>query len=220
MNQDTYARTQTALDLHTGTTLHGDPRTAPTRNEPVRTKARAFVGASPLRLQAHVLGSPRRSEIERFIAAEFARHFDACVRQFMPTLLGLHDADDTLYGAVGCRNASFEPLFLETYTQTPIENLIAAKLRVVVPRTQIVEIGSLACRDGRVAVAIVQHLVPYLIDAGFTWVVFTGADTVRNVFRRLKLEPHELCLADKTLLGDSQYDWGTYYELDSMPRVQ
>ena len=59
---------------------------------------------------------------------------------------------------------------------------------------------------------IVLDLVPWLIGAGFSWVVFTGADTVLNVFRRLRLEPQPLCTADKSLLGDAAGDWGTYYD--------
>jgi hypothetical protein len=47
--------------------------------------------------------------------------------------------------------------------------------------------------------------------------VFTGADTVMNVFRHLGLAPRELCIADPQLLGDARHDWGTYY--DHEPRV-
>jgi hypothetical protein len=66
--------------------------------------------------------------------------------------------------------------------------------------------------NGRAATEIVLALVPALIEAGFTWVVFTGADTVRNVFRRLRLVPHALCTADQTLLGAARHDWGRYYD--------
>lgn len=189
-----------------------------------------------LRLTPHTRLSPFRNEIENFIAAEFAKHFGADVDQFMPTLLGMHDAGGRTLAAAGCRAATAEPLFLEVYTQEPIEQAIERRVGVSVPRDQIVEIGSLACRDVRAAMAIVTAIVPYLIDAGYTWVVFTGADTVIRVFRRLQLYPIELCVADKALLGDRQYSWGSYYDhsptvmagrlldgvdaLQSMPRVQ
>jgi hypothetical protein len=103
-------------------------------------------------------------------------------------------------------------LFLETYTIRPVEALIAERVGIAVPRAEIVEVGSLACRNGRAATEIVLALVPALIEAGFTWVVFTGADTVRNVFRRLRLVPHALCAADETLLGAARRDWGSYYD--------
>ena len=81
-----------------------------------------------------------------------------------------------------------------------------------VARSGIVEVGSLACTGGRAAMEIVAALGPALIADGFSWVVFTGADTVRNVFRRLPLRPIALCIANKSLLGDAQREWGSYYE--------
>jgi hypothetical protein len=113
---------------------------------------------------------------------------------------------------VGCRAAAAEPLFLETYTREPIEVALATVNGFWVPRERIVEIGSLACRNGGAAVAIIRALVPHLLRAGFSWVVFTGADTVMNVFQRLDLAPRMLCRADALLLGDARHDWGTYYD--------
>jgi hypothetical protein len=118
---------------------------------------------------------------------------------------------------VGCRAAAAEPLFLETYTREPIEMALAARNGFLVPRERIVEIGSLACRNATAAIAIVRALVPHLLAAGFTWVVFTGADTVMNVFRYLGLAPRALCPADPLLLGDARHEWGSYY--DHRPHV-
>jgi hypothetical protein len=162
-------------------------------------------------LVCHGVCSPQRALLEDFVRREFLTHFGARIRQFMPELLGLHGPDGTIRAAVGCRAAAAEPLFLETYTREPIEHALAALNGFFVPRAEIVEIGSLACRSATAAVAIVRTLVPYLLQAGFTWVVFTGADTVVNVFRHLKLAPRALCPADPLLLGDARHDWGTYY---------
>jgi len=164
------------------------------------------------RLVLHGRGSPRRAELESFIRNEYREHFDADVREFMPTFLALHDATGRISAAVGCRSAAFERLFLEIYTEKPIEAMIAERACVNVPREQIAEIGSLASRDARSAMAIVRALSPYLIDAGFSWVAFTGADTVVNVLRRLKLEPVALCIADSSKLGASRSAWGSYYD--------
>ena len=90
--------------------------------------------------------------------------------------------------------------------------MLARELDVSVRRDELVEIGGLACRSGRAAVDIVKALAPLLLHAGFSWVVFTGADTVMNVFRRLQLEPHVLCPADPLSLGEERHDWGTYYD--------
>jgi hypothetical protein len=172
--------------------------------------------ASP-ELVCHTHDTPQRRRAEAFVRTEFLEHFDARVTRFMPTLLELHDGRGAIRGVVGCRSAAHEPLFLETYTRMPIEQLILQRLEVQVPRTEIVEIGSLACRDARAAIDVVKVIVPLLLDAGFSWVAFTGASTVMNVFRYLGLAPHVLCNADRALLAADGDDWGTYYDHD--PRV-
>jgi hypothetical protein len=160
----------------------------------------------------HDAKSAHRRRIESFIAAEFRAHFDARLSHFMPTLVGLHDAAGELKAAVGYRAAASEKLFLESYTNGPIEEVLLRQSGVRVARAEIVEVGSLACRGGRAAFEIVTALVPALIENGFSWVVFTGADTVRNVFRRLQLKPISLCIANKTVLGEQQHEWGSYYQ--------
>lgn len=169
-------------------------------------------------LVTHARSSERRSRIENFIRAEYREHFGAKIETFMPVLVGLHNSRGQVLGAVGCRGAAEDRLFLETYTQAPIETVIADRLDVEVRREEIVEVGSLACRNGRVAMAMVQALVPHLLEAGFSWVVFTGADTVIRVFQRLHLAPQELCLAEKSKLDADQREiWGSYYDHD--PKV-
>ncbi len=163
-------------------------------------------------LVRHGASSPQRATLEEFVRREFRAHFGARIRQFMPDLLGLHGPDGSIRAAVGCRAAATEPLFLETYTREPIEIALASLNGFFVPRADIVEIGSLACRNATAAVAIVRALVPHLLRAGFSWVVFTGADTVMNVFGHLGLTPRALCPADPALLGEARYDWGTYYD--------
>lgn len=163
-------------------------------------------------LISHGTGSPRRATLEEFVRREFLLHFGARIRSFMPELLGLHGSDGSIRAVVGCRAAAAERLFLETYTREPIENALASLTGLFVPRQQIVEIGSLACRNAAAAVAIVRALVPHLMNAGFSWVVFTGADTVMNVFHHLGLTPRSLCRADPALLGEARHEWGTYYE--------
>jgi hypothetical protein len=163
-------------------------------------------------LVSHGRFSPQRALLEEFVRGEFFAHFGARIRHFMPELLALHGRDGAVRAVVGCRAAAAEPLFLETYTREPIELTLAACTGLFMPRERIVEIGSLACRSAGAAIAIVQALVPHLLRAGFSWVVFTGADTVMNVFRHLGLEPRQLCEADPALLGEARHDWGTYYD--------
>ncbi len=163
-------------------------------------------------LSRHHHDSPQRAQLEDFVRREYLLHFGARLKQLMPELLALQSANGTTLSVVGCRAAAGEPLFLETYTREPVENVLARHNGFWVPRERIVEIGNLACRNPRAAVQIVRALVPYLLDAGFSWVVFTGADTVMNIFHRLGLAPRPLCPADPLLLGEERRDWGTYYD--------
>lgn len=167
---------------------------------------------APDGLTRHDCFSAQRAALEAFVRNEFFEHFGARVRHFMPELLALHDKDGGIRAVVGCRAAAAEALFLESYTREPIEAALAAANGFSVPRERIVEIGSLACRNASAAIAIVRALVPHLLRAGFTWVVFTGADTVMNVFNYLGLAPRVLCPANALLLGDARHDWGTYYD--------
>ncbi len=164
------------------------------------------------RLVAHAHDSPRRCDLEEFVRDEFFLYFNARVKHFMPLLLALHDRVDRVHAVVGCRYAADEPLFLETYTREPIEQSIARRTGVAVARGDVVEIGSLACCGPRAALEMVEALIPFLLEAGFSWVVFTGADTVKNVFRRMNLAPTVLCRADQELLGEGREDWGSYYD--------
>lgn len=164
------------------------------------------------RLAVYDTSSPRRLEVESFIAAAFNKHFHAHVSSFMPVLLVLHDGLGSPVAAVGCRDAASQRLFLEQYTRQPIETLLSDRLGVTVSRQHIVEIGNLACAGARAALTIVRQLILFLIHAGYRWAAFTAADTVIGVFRRLHVLPHALCRADKALLEGGHDDWGTYYE--------
>jgi hypothetical protein len=175
------------------------------------------VSATSPTLVRHDSSSPQRVALEEFVRREFLLHFGARIKHFMPDLLALHGKDGSIRSVVGCRAAASERLFLETYTRQPIEEALAARNGFWVPRDRIVEIGSLACRSARGAIEIVRALVPHLLHAGFSWVVFTGADTVMNVFHYLGLSPRPLCSADALLLGDARHDWGSYY--DHQPHV-
>jgi len=98
-------------------------------------------------LQLHPPARPeRRRALEDFIRARFAEHYGARVRHFMPELLGLEAVDGELHGALGCRRAGEQPLFLERYLDLPIEDALAQRYRCAVDRADIVEVGNFAAR--------------------------------------------------------------------------
>lgn len=171
-------------------------------------------GLRAAELKLHGKDSPWRHSIEALVQSEYRRHFNADIREFMPHFLALHDAAGEILAFVGCRGAASESLFLEVYTDKPIEDMIFEQASQSVPRAEIVEIGSLVCRDARAAMALIRALIPFLVTCGFEWVTFTGADTVVRVLRSLNLLPLALCVADRERLGPAQSLWGSYYEHD------
>jgi hypothetical protein len=79
------------------------------------------------RLFERVRGENGREALESFIATRFRDSHEACVRHYMPALIGLEDSHGELRCAIGYRSAAAEPLFLEQYLNVPIEHAISAQ---------------------------------------------------------------------------------------------
>ncbi|MCQ4320487.1 thermostable hemolysin [Stutzerimonas stutzeri] len=177
------------------------------------TDVLARIGREPaLTLQlAQTDAGERRVALEGFIRQRFAEHYQARARHFMPCLLGLHDQNGEVQGAVGLRSAQRRPLFLERYLDEPIERAVSQRCGVEVTRAEIVEVGNLAAFGNASARLLIVALTDLLVAQGFRWVVFTGTPALLNSFQRLALEPLSLGLADPTRMGDELADWGSYY---------
>ncbi|MDT4819630.1 Thermostable hemolysin [compost metagenome] len=129
----------------------------------------------------------------------------------MPELLSMRNHHGALSAVAGLRLASQGQLFLEQYLEAPAETLISQLAARPMARSQIVEVGNLASINSGNARLIIVAVTWLLHLRGLDWVVFTGAPTLINSFRRLGLEPLLLGDADPGRLGDAQ-QWGTYYE--------
>lgn len=166
-------------------------------------------------------GAPARSQVERFIAAVYARHYGAQLRGFMPTLVCLGEGDEpsaaagyraaAAPGIGGVAGASAEPLFLEHYLAQPVEQAIAAQIGQPVARAAIVEVGQFASMVPGQGRRLMAHLGRHLADAGFEWVVSTATAELRQLFERLRIRPLVLGQADPARLGAAAADWGSYY---------
>jgi hypothetical protein len=178
-----------------------------------QTDVLARIGREPsLTLQLAQPGEGvRRAALESFIRQRFAEHYQARVRHFMPCLLGLHDRNGEVQGAVGLRSAQRRPLFLERYLDEPIEQAVSQRCGREVTRTEIVEVGNLAAFGNASARLLIVALTDLLVAQGFRWVVFTGTPALLNSFQRLALDPLPLGLADPTRMGEELADWGSYY---------
>ena len=175
----------------------------------------------PRSLHLVAVDAARRAAVHDFIRDRFAAHYQANVRHFMPCLFGLEADDGSLHGAVGCRSAATQALFLEHYLDEPIEDLIAARVGTTMDRTDVVEVGNLAARGAGMSRLLIVALTRLLATEGVRWVGFTGTPALINSFRRLGIALHGLAPADPRRLGVDRdqwrAEWGSYY--DAGPQV-
>jgi hypothetical protein len=171
----------------------------------------------PRSLQLVPVDAARRAAVQDFIRDRFATHYQANVQHFMPCLYGLEADDGSLHGAVGCRSAAVQPLFLERYLDEPIEHAIAARSGEIVERADVVEVGNLAARGAGLSRLLIVALTRLLATEGVRWAGFTGTPALINSFRRLGIALHRLAPADPARLGVDRDEWGSYY--DAGPQV-
>ena len=160
---------------------------------------------------------PRRQQAEAFVRKRFLESHGAHIATFMPTLLLLSDAAGNPTAVAGVRRATEEPLFLERYLSTPIEQAIWSRARMTARRRHIVEIGNFAALDSHCARTIMSHLPAYLLDRSATWIVFTATASIRRLLSALGGRCVEVGSADAARAGGGADDWGRYYAND--PRV-
>lgn len=163
-------------------------------------------------------GSTRRRQVETFIHDRFADYYAACIRHFLPCLLGFEDETGKVQAASGLRSASDEGLlFLERYLDRPVEKVLAASCGSSMARKDIVEVGNFAAQGPGGARLLITALTDVVGALGFRWVVFTGTAMLLNSFQRLGLPLVELGPADPARMGADLADWGRYY--DTRPQV-
>lgn len=162
-------------------------------------------------------GDVRRKEAEQYVRARFLRTHAAHIATFMPTLLLLIDASNTISAVAGHRSADEESLFLERYLNRPIEECLADATGARAKRAQIVEIGNFAADDPRAARAIMSLMAPYLLARGKVWITFTATVSIRRLLLSLGAPCVELGKADGACVRGGDDQWGNYYARD--PRV-
>jgi hypothetical protein len=162
--------------------------------------------------------SDERGEIESFIRQCFVSAHGARISHFMPRLLSLRTKRGDLIAAFGLRAASNSRLFLESYLDRPIEDVLQAQLGQSVKRDEIIEVGNLSALYPGAARWLIVALTAMLQGEGYRWVTFTGTTALRNGFSRLGLRTIELGAAMlEHLAPQERADWGSYY--DNVPLV-
>ncbi len=115
--------------------------------------------------------------------------------------------------ALGYRRASDGPLFLEAYLDAPIEQVLRPTMGIEVPRSAIVEIGSLA-GNSCTSLLSLWHRTAHELSADAQLGVAVLTRPLRGMLRRLGIALHELAPADGNRLGEARARWGRYYDTD------
>jgi len=165
-----------------------------------------------LKLDVLHLDHPERDEVTAYVHKKFAEVYGADLHSYMPHFIRVRDWSGHYKTVMGYRDAEHHQLFLETYLDAPVEEVIGRFIGQKVERSSIVEVGNLAeDQPGDARLAIIAATA-YFQTMGFHWVVFTGVGKLRNAFRRLGLDPKELMEADPSCLTpEEQKHWGSYY---------
>jgi hypothetical protein len=156
--------------------------------------------------------APERKRVEALIRHVYAQTYGGDIDITYPTLMSLRDADDRILAGVGFRPAASGPLFLETYLDQPVEQLIPGSP----DRSAVVEIGNLAAAEPGASYLLFMALAAYLHDQGFEKAVVTATRPLRRLFRHIGFDAVELGRAQAGRIGNAGA-WGSYYAND--PRI-
>jgi len=105
-----------------------------------------------------------------------------------------------------------EPLFLEQYLSSSIEDEISHATQQTVARNVIAEVGNLTSVHRGTSQLLFILTIAILHEAGFEWSVFTATKQVQQLLAKLNLVTITLCEANPDVLIDKQQSWGSYYE--------
>jgi hypothetical protein len=162
--------------------------------------------------------APERQELEQFIRNVFHRAYGASIKHFMPQLMSLRDGAGNLQAVCGLRNAGDDALFLESYLDAPVENVISDRIGNEVARGDIVEIGNLAVAEPGTVRQLLASVSAYLHGTNTQWAVFTAIPALRNSMLKLNMPLEALGIADINKIEASERpNWGSYY--DKTPQV-
>lgn len=156
--------------------------------------------------------APDRLELESFIRATFRRAHQAEINHFMPNLMSVRDVEGHLLAVCGLRHADREKLFLETYLDAPIEQLLSQQNDSDVSRESILEVGNLAVAEAINVRSLLASMSLYLHSTHAEWAVFTGIAVLRNSLTKLNMHLQLLGEASINRIPmQERAAWGTYY---------
>lgn len=160
-------------------------------------------------------GSALRPAVEAMVRNVFYTEYDARIAAFPEHMIVVLDADGVPRCAAALRDAQ-TGFFSEQYLDRPLEQAIGAARGCVVPRSAVLELGSVAASRPGALLMLLRGFAHVGLEAGYRWGVFTATDRLRRLAQRFSIEIADLGPASASRISNPQ-DWGRYYEHD--PRV-
>jgi len=149
--------------------------------------------------------------IRCYIRDQFARHYGASIREFLPLQLAILRGDE-LKAAAGLRPADRGPLFIEQYLDTACETELATHFGIARPnRATIGEVGNLAATDSGASRELFIHIAAVARSLGLAWLTCNATPRVQAILRYMNLPFSRLHAADPDRIPDRER-WGTYYD--------
>lgn len=156
---------------------------------------------------------PQRGAFERFIESRFERAFGARLDSHYPLIAGLQRQDGAVVAAAGVRFAEAEPLFLESYLDHPVEQVLAKAFGRPLAREEVIEIGSLAADGPAAALDLFRGLAGWLAAGRRGRIaVATVRPELARLLSRSGFDLRVVAPADPGRLGQAAAQWGTYYD--------
>lgn len=168
------------------------------------------------RFELLAAGDPLRAEAEGYAAERYQASYDAELQHFLPLLLTMRCLG-ALSGVAGMGPAQAEPMFLERYLDTPIEQVLAARSDSPVARADLVEIGNLAADQRGASHLLFVLFSAVLHRAGYRWLTFTATRALRNNLHKLGFPLLTLGAAGlDQIAAEERASWGSYYDTDPL----
>lgn len=160
-------------------------------------------------------GSALRHAVEAMVRNVFYTEYDARIAAFPERMIVVLDADGVPRCAAALRDAG-TGFFSEQYLDRPLEEAIGMARGCVVPRSAVLELGSVAASRPGALLMLLRGFAHVGLEAGYRWGVFTATDRLRRLAQRFSIEIADLGPASASRISNPQ-DWGRYYDHD--PRV-
>jgi hypothetical protein len=149
----------------------------------------------------------------QFVSRIFRERLRATVKPSYLTWQSINAPDGRPLAVLGFRSAGHGPLFLESYLDAPIEDVLAERFGIAVDRDDVVEIGCLAAMPSPALVRL-WHESASRLSAQHSIAVATLTEPLRSAFNRVGLPFDEIAPARRGQAPRNGERWGGYYGLN------